>query len=51
MHICFNKKKQGGGGGGNGNGNLNVRGNLKGKTMINNPGPLTPATTKTEKDI
>ena len=34
----------------NGNVNLNVRENLKGKTIINNPEPLTPAKTKTEKE-
>ena len=36
--------------GGNDNGNLNVRDNLKGKTIINNPEPPTPAKTKTEKE-
>ena len=50
MHICFNKKKQGGGRGGDGSGNLNVIENIKGKALINNPDPLTTAKTKTEKE-
>jgi hypothetical protein len=33
-----------------GNGNLNVRENLKGKAILNNPDPLTTAKTKSEKE-
>ena len=47
MNISFIKKRRGGE---NDNGNLNVRENLKGKAIINNPEPLTPAKAKTEKE-
>ena len=39
-----------GGEGWNGNGNLNIRENLNGKAIINNPDPLTTAKTTTEKE-